>query len=265
MPTPSTLRSRHVPPSNLKDDSSSYSATPEDSSDDDEASPLTPSPTTPTRISLLDILRLLGGLLLLSCTLSYFITGSSLIWNQTPPAFTRPARIRAWLRGPLHLSDPDLALYNGSDPSLPILLALNGTIYDVTAGRSIYGPGGMYEFFAGRDATRAFVTGCFDADLTPDLRGVEEMFVPLDDEPGAEMGRAGRKMRRKREVRMARRMVRDTVAGWEKLFVGGKKGAYFRVGRVKREEGWEERLGPVRELCEKAKRSRVRRGKGITA
>lgn len=50
----------------------------------------------PTRISLLDILRVLAGLFLLSGTLSYFITGNSVTWNYRP-AFTRPARIKAWL------------------------------------------------------------------------------------------------------------------------------------------------------------------------
>ena len=45
--------------------------------------------------SLLDILRLLLLGILLSTTLSYFITSESLTWNYRPP-WTRPARIRAW-------------------------------------------------------------------------------------------------------------------------------------------------------------------------
>jgi len=35
--------------------------------------------------------------------------------------------------------------------------------------------------FAGADASRAFVTGCFKEDRKPDMRGVEEMYLPLDD------------------------------------------------------------------------------------
>lgn len=58
-------------------------------------------------------------------------------------------------------------------------MAVNGTVYDVSAAPSTYGPGGPYHIFAGRDATRAFVTGCFQQDLTPDIRGVEEMFMPV--------------------------------------------------------------------------------------
>ena len=50
----------------------------------------------PSRLSLLDVLRVLGGLFLLSSTLSYFITGNSILWGYRP-AFTRPARIKAWL------------------------------------------------------------------------------------------------------------------------------------------------------------------------
>ena len=50
----------------------------------------------PNRLSLLDVLRVLGGLLLLSSTLSYFVTGNSILWGYRP-AITRPARIKAWL------------------------------------------------------------------------------------------------------------------------------------------------------------------------
>ncbi|KAG7005317.1 cytochrome P450 [Physcia stellaris] len=137
------------------------------------------------RFSVLDILRVLAGLLLLSSSLSYFITGDSVFWGYRPP-LTRPARLKAWLRGPISLTDAELAAYDGSNPNLPIYLALNGSIYDVSVSPHFYGPGGSYSFFAGRDATRAYVTGCFDEDLTPDLRGVEEMFVPVD---GGDEGR----------------------------------------------------------------------------
>lgn len=54
-----------------------------------------------------------------------------------------------------------------------------GNVYDVTAGRWIYQPGATYHAFAGRDASRAFVTGCFETHRTHDLRGLsmEELVV----------------------------------------------------------------------------------------
>ena len=76
-----------------------------------------------------------------------------------------------------------LVKYDGTDGGR-ILLAINGTVFDVTAGRSFYGPGGVfllsgpYEFelsagrvfvldgmygnFAGRDASRGMAKQSFD-------------------------------------------------------------------------------------------------------
>jgi hypothetical protein len=53
------------------------------------------------------------------------------------------------------------------------MLRFSGEVFDVSANRRIYGPGGGYGFFAGKDAARAFVTGCFKEDLTHDIRGLD--------------------------------------------------------------------------------------------
>ncbi|GAB2275189.1 Membrane-associated progesterone-binding protein 4 [Dionaea muscipula] len=67
----------------------------------------------------------------------------------------------------------ELALYNGSDESLPILLAILGSVFDVSKGKNHYGIGGAYNHFAGRDASRAFVSGNFTGDgLTDSLHGL---------------------------------------------------------------------------------------------
>ena len=53
----------------------------------------------------------------------------------------------------------DLSHYDGTDASLPILIAIKGRVYDVSEGKDYYGPKGGYHFFAGRDGTRTFTTG----------------------------------------------------------------------------------------------------------
>jgi predicted heme/steroid binding protein len=66
----------------------------------------------------------------------------------------------------------ELAQYKGTSeqPNL-YYLAILGSIYDVSAG-SFYKAKGGYEFFCGRDASRAFVSGNFTGDgLTDNLTG----------------------------------------------------------------------------------------------
>ncbi|XP_076904572.1 membrane-associated progesterone-binding protein 4-like [Bidens hawaiensis] len=72
----------------------------------------------------------------------------------------------------------DLALYNGTHDHLPIFLGILGSVFDVTKGKSHYGKGGGYNHFAGRDASRAFVSGNFTGDgLTDSLVGLSSTEV----------------------------------------------------------------------------------------
>ncbi|XP_057953411.1 membrane-associated progesterone-binding protein 4 isoform X2 [Malania oleifera] len=72
----------------------------------------------------------------------------------------------------------ELALHNGTDDNLPILLGILGAVFDVTKGKSHYGREGGYNHFAGRDASRAFVSGNFTGDgLTDSLRGLSSTQV----------------------------------------------------------------------------------------
>ncbi|KAI7230162.1 hypothetical protein KC330_g7089 [Hortaea werneckii] len=258
-----------------------------DRADDPSANPR-PSPTPSRRASfLLDALRILTALLLLNSLLSYYITSDPLFWNQPRPWFLRQGPLSTYLHGPLRLSDAELALYDGTDTTKPVLLALNGTIYDVSAGRRVYGPGGSYHVFAGKDAARGFVTGCFAEDGTPDLRGVEWTYVPAwiprygeeaegeeegDGDGDAGEGRRGGEKKKKKKVspelksqreqalRQARKQVQATIDGWGKMFRGETGKGYFEVGKVVREEGWLEKL-PRREICAQAERGRPK-GKG---
>ena len=67
----------------------------------------------------------------------------------------------------------ELADYDGSDPTQPLLVGIRGYVYDVTRGRSFYGPGGPYGMFAGKDCTRALALVSFDEELfTGDVEGL---------------------------------------------------------------------------------------------
>lgn len=128
--------------------------------------------------------------------------------------------------------------------------------------------------FAGRDATRAFVTGCFSEDLTGDLRGVEGMFIPVEDEEeggdgGEGLSKGQKKIRAEQERREARKKVAMEVERWVGFYRGS--GKYFEVGRVVDHhlqgtggargvgEGVHRNGGEVPKLCEAAEGARPRR------
>ncbi|KAL8420466.1 hypothetical protein RB594_003304 [Gaeumannomyces avenae] len=70
---------------------------------------------------------------------------------------------------------PRTLIENNGEGGRPVYLAVRGRVFDVTAGRNFYGPGGPYANFAGRDASRGLANHSFDEDmLTKDLDG------PLD-------------------------------------------------------------------------------------
>ncbi|KAM5274293.1 neuferricin [Ctenodactylus gundi] len=81
-------------------------------------------------------------------------------------AVATAAVVAAWLvgwwgsRAGFRLLTPEeLARYRGGPGDPGLYLALLGRVYDVSPGRRHYEPGGHYSGFAGRDASRAFVTG----------------------------------------------------------------------------------------------------------
>ena len=47
----------------------------------------------------------------------------------------------------------ELKKFDGTDENLPIYMAYNGDVYDVTAGREFYKVGGSYHDLAGKDST----------------------------------------------------------------------------------------------------------------
>ncbi|KAI1343920.1 cytochrome b5 [Xylariaceae sp. FL0016] len=204
----------------------------------------------------LDILRVLSFLLAASCGLSYLISGGeSFTWGvRQYPKYMQVDWWKTQLKGPLYLTPSELALYDGTDETKPIYVAINGTVYDVSANRRTYGPGGSYRFLAGADAARAYVTGCFAQDRTPDLRGVEAMFLPLDDpRVDAHWSAADLEALRAREMREALDKVHEGVLHWMKFFRNNPK--YPLVGYVKKDKDWLEKE-PLKPLCETAAKGR---------
>ncbi|EFO17290.2 hypothetical protein LOAG_11209 [Loa loa] len=73
------------------------------------------------------------------------------------------------------LTKEQLSFFDGTRPSKGTYLSILGRIYDVQKGVKHYGPGGSYHFFAGRDATRAFVSGDFtEKGLVDDVEGFSD-------------------------------------------------------------------------------------------
>nr|POE85586.1 membrane steroid-binding protein 1 [Quercus suber] len=163
--------------------------------------------------------------------------------------------------GDLRLTDDELSAYTGETPDTPIYLAINGTIFDVSASPAFYGPGGHYHHFVGRDATRAWVTECWDEpeQLTWNMEGIESMFEPryMDEDiqraanedfemPGLEMipmdmrqklfDRVGRvtlkerTRRRESDAIESAQAAHDALAHWVQFFAANPK--YSAVGKV---------------------------------
>jgi predicted heme/steroid binding protein len=186
------------------------------------------------------------------------------------------------------LTDEQLSQYTGGDPDKPIYVAINGTIFDVSEGRSFYGPGGHYHHFAGRDATRAWVSTCFDPEyLNWDMKGIEKMFMPkwmdeeiqdaadgkssadstLSPELVAQAAKALKKIGKVSEKEKRRRRVEDreevgreiekAMKHWVDFFRNNPK--YKEVGRVVgRKPLPEDRKVPG--LCEEALKKRPVKG-----
>ncbi|KAI8720572.1 Cytochrome b5 heme-binding domain-containing protein [Fusarium sp. LHS14.1] len=209
-----------------------------------------------------DVLRVITFLLLASCGLSYLITGGkSYFWGmKNKPDYLTVKYYKELINGPPppnYLTLDELELYDGTDPDRPLLLAINGTIYDVSAGRRMYGPGGSYHYFAATDAARGFVTGCFAEDRTADLRGMEEAFLPLDDpETDAYWTPEELAALKEKELAEAKEHAHKALLHWVNFFKNSKK--YSKYGYLKREDDWLEKEEP-KKLCDQVQATRKKR------
>jgi len=64
----------------------------------------------------------------------------------------------------------DLRPYDGRDEDGPILMAVNGDVYNVWKGRHFYGPGCEYHILAGRDATRLLAKTKLEEETEDELK-----------------------------------------------------------------------------------------------
>ncbi|UPK90234.1 hypothetical protein LCI18_001169 [Fusarium solani-melongenae] len=210
----------------------------------------------------LDVLRVITFLLLASCGLSYVISGGkSWFWGmKNKPDYLTVRYYKELITGPpppTYLTLDELKLYDGTDPDRPLLLAINGTIYDVSNGRRMYGPGGSYHYFAATDAARGFVTGCFAEDRTADLRGMEEAFLPLDDpETDAHWTPEELAALKEKELAEAKEHAHKALLHWVNFFANSKK--YTKYGYLKREDDWLEKEEP-KVLCDQVQATRQKR------
>ena len=86
------------------------------------------------------------------------------------------------------------------------------------------------------------------------MRGVEEMFIPLDNREVDSLYTSGElKTLKEQERRQAKKQAHDALKHWVDFFAGSKK--YHKVGMVKREKGWETK-GEAPKLCRKAQEGR---------
>lgn len=134
-------------------------------------------PDEPVNITLWDLIKFLVILTAIVMGSGFFITGDP-FWDYQG----KWRRIATYL--PKHealFTEAGLAKFDGSDPTKPLYVAIDGIVYDVSSNRRTYGPGGSYGFMSGRDAARAFGTGCFKEHQTHDLRGLDE-----DEQRGVE-------------------------------------------------------------------------------
>eukprot|EP00735_Rhodelphis_limneticus_P000794 TRINITY_DN11322_c0_g1::TRINITY_DN11322_c0_g1_i1::g.26390::m.26390 TRINITY_DN11322_c0_g1::TRINITY_DN11322_c0_g1_i1::g.26390 ORF type:complete len:140 (-),score=8.54,sp/Q9SK39/SBP3_ARATH/48.45/4e-26,Cyt-b5/PF00173.23/6.5e-13 TRINITY_DN11322_c0_g1_i1:214-633(-) len=109
-----------------------------------------------------------------------FFSGSESCDHSCPPSsapacVTQPAKVTPVDPASLPtMTRSELSNYTGANDG-QIYIAMKGIVYDVTNGASFYRPGGAYNVFAGKDATRAMALMSTDPKdaANPSLDGLQ--------------------------------------------------------------------------------------------
>lgn len=100
-----------------------------------------PSDLSPP-FTLLSLVKLVASLMGLTVLVSWFITDSFLFGYEKPflKKINRYRQKRNWEE----FTMVQLGMYDGTDKTKPIYLAVKGDVFDVSKGERFYGPGGSY-------------------------------------------------------------------------------------------------------------------------
>ncbi|EUC61055.1 cytochrome b5-like heme/steroid-binding domain protein [Rhizoctonia solani AG-3 Rhs1AP] len=114
---------------------------------------------------------------------SYWLFSRQRSQGQTSPAGSATAKRNPFAVPDGQLQPPkddpytlaELSAYDGRDPGRPVYVAIKGMVFDVTAKRDVYGPGGSYSVFAGKDGSKGLGLSSLKAeDAVPDWSTLEE-------------------------------------------------------------------------------------------
>lgn len=92
--------------------------------------------------------------LILILLIVVLLSSAKVLSALSPVTDFAPANTSASSDKPLpKFTKTELKKYNGTNPSLPIYLVLDGYVYDVTKGSEFYKVGGAYHYLAGKDSS----------------------------------------------------------------------------------------------------------------
>ncbi|KAI8874140.1 cytochrome b5 [Ramicandelaber brevisporus] len=122
--------------------------------------------------------------------------------QSNAPQHPRPLVFREFTPTELAHFNGRQATEDGSEPR--IYIAVRRTVYDVTPGKSFYGPDGPYGNFSGRDASRGLAKNSFDMEM---ITPVDQPLDKLDNLDADDL---------------------ESLDGWQKLF----ESKYTVVGKL---------------------------------